>query len=1400
MRRLRERFLVLAAPLLLTAQAHAAGQAFERLLTSNPAADYHPAVSPDGRWLVYTSDRDGAPGLYSRDLRAKGISEERRVAPHPAKADGAVFSPDGRHLAFTSYRADAFGDIFLMRFPDGEPRAVTQRGAVDSDPEFSADGKSLYFRSGAIGGEQVPTAVTISDGTIAPRGEVPALDPPVPFPALVVDGLRGAALLYSDDTNGDHDLGPGDDPTAWLRRDGAWWQASYTVPGASGIALNPATGELVVSARWFDNEDVALLAKTPLQTAQNVSELMAFGEEALNAASPGPEQAVALFRAARQRAASDGERIPAAIALLRALNHVGRSMEVSREGEALLAAELSPVESARITLQYLIARSVLEEERARDNPDDLFPPEDIEGRLKELVTVFEANDLKGEAAEVHYQLALLMTRRNMPKEALAETEKVFGYGDKSITEQVAGSTVVLRAELFGRLGLGPETERTLLGVYTLGVTDRAILDGAADRLLALTYERATKQDQRILELRNLAARAEKLPYLLARVKLAEGKLLEELDSYTEAEAAYRVAANQVNEAVAPALQAALQLAAMHARRGRYQDAVVICADIERSLAKTPVPGAEESYREIRRELIRYYMEKGRTELRLGDPMLAHSTFEELLKFDPTLPQAWRGKLGAIGSDKVLIAKATREFEQETKANPDDGLAWYKLGLALSYIDPASERARRAVTKAITADSAVPYYHLTLGFILEQIYKKGSDRKELLEQAALSYEQAVMLADLEQDPEFFSDALLNSANVALTLGQFYKAHGLYQRRAGTGFAFIDPRTELLFHWNAGIAAFRSSNPKDAAREFASAIEAIKPVDDGKLVPAERLASIVQELKGRRALALMDAGVDADSARLFGELADESPALSMDRVRALRNRALVLERLSGQQSGAEREATLEEARSVAEQGLVEVKDPGLQDSPDRSTSKAFIDFTYAYSASTTGGAQLDFNRRDEERLLRATLGRVLQLLGEGGQAIVELQGQLDLDPKITDGNRAYYFSARSVTLSRIAAESLAGGDTTGAVSAALQGLTISHYQVAGQWFVNPNSATLFLGKLVEIVGATDAEPSLRDPKAFWMLGADEVKTAASNWELLDRAAEALLVYPDPALPGTGSVAVIEPLQQARLDLVRAISQERLYEEAIRGGGDAAGVDALRRNMEAASHAGRANAAADELLALCRAASNTEDIYLLGTLASAVKIRLAFSAGLDAEGEKQAAGAQDFARQTGQPALSWWLMAQAATTARTEEARLRWTKSALDQLLSQAVYTEESDPRPPEAMLAALEAMQLDKALRDNDAAALWTVTENWRIVRLRWLATGASAPTRTADEGRWLQEYVDLCARYTEKNRQLRRTPFASAVQRAKLLAECDVLAGRLSRWPRPGWIRGAAPLPIAGASR
>ena len=119
-------------------------------LTSHPADEAYPAVSPDGKTLAFVAAYEGPAEVYTMPL-AGGPPVRRTFDGGGARVVG--FAPDGDVL-YATRRFSTLPDTQLLRLDlrSGERTPVPLAQAADGD--FSADGRTLFFTRLAFQGSQ----------------------------------------------------------------------------------------------------------------------------------------------------------------------------------------------------------------------------------------------------------------------------------------------------------------------------------------------------------------------------------------------------------------------------------------------------------------------------------------------------------------------------------------------------------------------------------------------------------------------------------------------------------------------------------------------------------------------------------------------------------------------------------------------------------------------------------------------------------------------------------------------------------------------------------------------------------------------------------------------------------------------------------------------------------------------------------------------------------------------------------------------------------------------------------------------------------------------------------------------------------------------------------------------
>ena len=112
-----------------------------------------PDVSPDGRRVAFATNHRGTTTLQIADIVAGGIAHTRALVRGESfdQAFTPRWSPDNVHLAYSAWSRGGYRDVRVVDTTDGSFVSVTNDRALDQDPSYSADGKTLYFTSDRTG-------------------------------------------------------------------------------------------------------------------------------------------------------------------------------------------------------------------------------------------------------------------------------------------------------------------------------------------------------------------------------------------------------------------------------------------------------------------------------------------------------------------------------------------------------------------------------------------------------------------------------------------------------------------------------------------------------------------------------------------------------------------------------------------------------------------------------------------------------------------------------------------------------------------------------------------------------------------------------------------------------------------------------------------------------------------------------------------------------------------------------------------------------------------------------------------------------------------------------------------------------------------------------------------------
>src|SRR5262249_19209204 len=125
-----------------------------RRLTFDPHSDAFPVWSPDGRHIVFSSNRSGALDLYLK--ASSGAGEEQPLLETKPGKRATDWSRDGRFIVYQEVNPRTNRDLFVLpMFGDRKPKVFLQTEFNERLGRLSPDGKWLAYASNESGRYEV---------------------------------------------------------------------------------------------------------------------------------------------------------------------------------------------------------------------------------------------------------------------------------------------------------------------------------------------------------------------------------------------------------------------------------------------------------------------------------------------------------------------------------------------------------------------------------------------------------------------------------------------------------------------------------------------------------------------------------------------------------------------------------------------------------------------------------------------------------------------------------------------------------------------------------------------------------------------------------------------------------------------------------------------------------------------------------------------------------------------------------------------------------------------------------------------------------------------------------------------------------------------------------------------
>ncbi len=165
-----------------------------RRLTNNNAITLFPAWSTDGKWMAYTSYKDGNPDLFVKNLTD---GQETKISKQGINITPAWLPKKLEFAATLSFSGDQ--EIYLLTGTGKIIKRLTSNRGIDVSPSWSPDGNQFAFVSDRSGSAQVYVQDLVSGKVRRLTYEGNKNTQPNWSP-------RGDKIAYTSEGNGGHNI------------------------------------------------------------------------------------------------------------------------------------------------------------------------------------------------------------------------------------------------------------------------------------------------------------------------------------------------------------------------------------------------------------------------------------------------------------------------------------------------------------------------------------------------------------------------------------------------------------------------------------------------------------------------------------------------------------------------------------------------------------------------------------------------------------------------------------------------------------------------------------------------------------------------------------------------------------------------------------------------------------------------------------------------------------------------------------------------------------------------------------------------------------------------------------------------------------------------------------------